>query len=140
MPHEVVYDAADRSRGDSIQIADAGGGQLLRLHQRPGGDAVVVVATEARRDGRPLLGNLACIAWGTSALLRIGRTRVEIRWRGAHAHRAAEAGARCRVCFGSFATDDVAIACVCAVVMHDDCDRAMQTCPGCGAPREGRAE
>ena len=136
MSYEIIIDGVRHA-------ADVGGAPatpLLRVRRCADGSAVCITAADALRDGLPLLGNLTRIEWGSSALLRIGRTRVEIRWRAACERRPADAGACCRVCFGRFALGEVAVACVCGVLFHNDCERARLTCPGCGASPDGDCE
>jgi hypothetical protein len=135
MPHEIFIDGERHARGDAIDVGGA-----LRVHDCAGGGIVCITTAPATRDGRPLLGNLAHVEWGASALLRVGGRRVEICWRVGRTRRATEAGARCRVCFGTFAAAEAAVVCVCDVVFHDDCSRTLLTCPGCGAPPAGDFE
>jgi hypothetical protein len=137
MPHDMVIEGERFPVRDVTEIARGCTRPLLRAHRTSAGDLVVIAATSATRDGAPLLGNLAVVAWGTSALLRIGDRRVEAAWRDAEERRAAAAGERCRLCFGPFASDEAAVVCRCACVFHEDCNLARVDCPSCGAPREG---
>jgi hypothetical protein len=136
MPHEVVIHGERLPLHDVLDVGHAAGGPLLRFLRLPGGDAAVIAATDATRDGRPLVGNLGVVDWGTSALLRAGGLRAEVAWRAGGERRRDVAGGRCRLCFGAFAPGETAVGCRCQVLFHEDCDRARLDCPACGAVRE----
>ena len=136
MPHAAVAASERLALHDVIEIGRDGDVPVLRVHRLESGDAVVITAVEATRDGVPLLGNLGVVGWGAGALIRAGRLRVDIVWQATGARRAADAGCRCRVCFGSFATTEIAVSCPCEAVFHEDCDAVRVNCPACGSPRE----
>ena len=135
MPHEVLIAGQRLPLHDELAAGAWADGPLLWLRRLPGGDAVVVAATDATRDGLPLLGGIGVIDWGTSALLRAGGIRVEIVWRAAAGRRLAEGPEECPICFGAFEPGVPAIACRCETLFHDECNAARADCPDCGAPK-----
>lgn len=136
MPHEIIFAGERRALRDIVEIDHPGQARLGRVLRLANGDAVVITAVEATRDGVPMLGNISVVSWGVGALIRVARMLVEVVWRAQSAPRAAEAGRRCRVCFGSFTAGELAVACPCAALFHSDCHTAYLSCPDCGAPRE----
>src|SRR5206468_9959196 len=104
MPHEIRIDGARLALDDVVELGHAGNGPALRVHRLAGGDALVIAAGEATRDGRPLLAGLGVVEWGSEAFVRAGRLRVKVAWREAGERCVAEAGRRCRICFGQSAT------------------------------------
>lgn len=136
MPHELNVDGERIPLGDVVDIGRGAGKPLLRLIALAGGGAAVISATEATRDGRPLIGRLGIIGWGSGALVRAGRLRVEIAWRAAAARQAGRGDDRCRLCFGAFAPGEVAVTCrSCQVLFHLECDEVRLDCLACGASR-----
>ena len=134
--HEIVIDGVRLALDDVIELG-AGDRPALRVHRLTGGDAVVIAAGEATRDGRPLLAGLGVVEWGCGALVRAGRLRAEVAWVASHGRRAACAGHRCRICFGSFPEGEAAVACGCCdTLFHTDCGEVCITCPACGSPPE----
>jgi len=142
MVHEIVRDGQRLAVGETTEIGQAAAlpvaAPLLRFHRLSNGDVVVIAAGAATLDGTPLLGHLGIIAWGSGAVLRAAGERVEVRWQAAGTRRPAQAGERCRVCFGACAAGEPVTLCACAAVFHDACDRVRINCPGCGAPPQGR--
>ena len=87
MPHEIVIGGERVALRDVVDLGRAAGAALLRVHRLANGDALVIAAGDARRDGAPLLGGLGIVAWGEGALLRVAGLRVEIIWRNRGARR-----------------------------------------------------
>ncbi len=145
MPHEIHFDETRVIVEDVVEIDRPDLGARVRIHRAADGAVVIVVATDATRDGAPLLGNLGVVAAGAGAIVRCGRLRLEIAWNPTAVRRrpsaAGVSGAssslsqRCRVCFGAFAPAEIVVACACDESFHDDCDHARRDCPACGAPR-----
>src|SRR5262245_42123603 len=127
MPHVVVFDGERRVLRDTIARG------ALRVHRTADGDAVVVVAGTATRDGLPVPGNLTVVEWGAAALVRAGGIRVEILWQAAEERCGAPVGWRCRRCFGQIDTGEAAVVCTCAAPFHDECAAVRTSCPACGA-------
>ncbi len=135
MPHEVLIADQRLPLHDELTVGAWADGPLLWLRRLANGDAVVVTAPDATRDGLPLLGGIGVIDWGTSALLRAGGVRVEIVWRAAAERRHAQGPEECPICFGAFEREVPAIACRCETLFHDECNAARVDCPDCGAPK-----
>ena len=136
MPHEIRIDGARLALDDVVELGHAGNGPALRLHRLAGGDALVIAAGEATRDGRPLLAGLGVVEWGSEAFVRAGRLRVKVAWRAAGERCVAEAGRRCRICFGQFCDGEPAVNCRCDALFHEECSEVCITCQACGSPRE----
>jgi len=134
MPHEICVASERRPLDDVVQVAHDG--VLLRFHASSNGDAVFVSASDLLRDGVPVIGGLGTVAWGQGARLRAGRLSVEVVWHAASQRHGVGKDARCAVCFGALVAGDLAAACVCAALSHEDCARARFNCSGCGAPNE----
>jgi hypothetical protein len=133
MPHELHIGAERPAPREVTDIGPVGAMPLLRAHRQANGTLVLIASEGATCDGVPLLGNLAVISCGTGALLRAGGTRVEVVWQPRSERCAAAAGCRCRVCFGAFAADAMAVLCVCEAYFHHECHAVLINCPGCGA-------
>ena len=138
MPYEVTINGAPVPLHDGSAVADIAHDRVLRLY-RSADDALVVLVgvAAATRDGLPVIGQLTVVESGTSALIRVGRVKAEILWRGSLTRRVVRPGQRCRVCLGGFAARETAAACNCQAVFHLDCERVRISCPGCGAAGEG---
>jgi len=134
MPHEVAIDDQRLALDDEVALGRRDDGPLVCVRRLASGDAVVITACDATRDGLPLLGGLGLVAWGTSALVRCGGVRIEIVWRAGTEQRAAVAGQTCGLCFGAFADGEPLVGCVCDVAFHLDCDTVRVECPRCGGP------
>lgn len=135
MPHEVLIADRRLPLRDELTVGASADGPLLWLRRLANGDAAVVAATDATRDGLPLLGGIGVIDWGTSALLRVAGVRVELLWRAATERRLAEGAEECATCFGAFEPGVPAIACRCETLFHEECNAARFDCPDCGAPK-----
>ena len=137
VPHEVTIDGERFAVRDVVDVGRLGDRPLLRLHHLASGDTVVIAPVGATCDGVPLLGKLGVIPWGTGALLRAERRRIEVVWRSGDAPCVARAEWRCRLCFAGLAAGEPAVRCTCMAVFHTECAAARITCPGCGAAAEG---
>jgi hypothetical protein len=135
MPHEVLIAGERLTLRDELSVGAWGDGPLLWLRRLANGDAVVVTAAAATRDGLPLLGGIGVVEWGTSALLRAAGVRVEIAWRVVAERRPAEGREECPICFGGLERGVPAIACRCESLFHDECNAARIDCPDCGAAK-----
>jgi hypothetical protein len=135
MPHEVLIDGERLTLRDELTVGAWGSGPLLWVRRLVSGDAAVVAATAATRDGLPLLGGIGVVEWGASALLRAAGVRIEIVWRVVAERRPAEGREECPICFGGFARGVLAIACRCETLFHDECNAERLDCPDCGAPK-----
>jgi hypothetical protein len=133
MSHIAVVNAERRLLGELIALPTSGG--PLRLHRTSAGDAVVISAVAATRDGVPLLGNLGVVDWGTAALVRAREVRVELLWQPQTERRVAPAGWRCRICFAPIAAGDEAVLCSCTQPFDAECEAVRISCPACGALR-----
>jgi hypothetical protein len=135
MAHDIIING-ERQPWDEVAQFGPCERPRLRLHRLANGDALVITSDRTTRDGLPLLGNLAVIAWGTGARLRCGSFSAEIVWQSRNeAHTAARA-TRCRLCFGAIAAGETVVRCACAALLHLECDAVRVTCPGCGLPRQ----
>lgn len=136
MAHEIIIDGTPHTWRGAADLGPAGR-PWLRAHRLANGDTVVITAAAATRDGAPLLGNLAVVPWGASALLRVGAARVEIAWQSRAETGTAPAATRCRLCFGAVTAGELQVQCSCAATFHEECDRVRHTCPACGQPPGG---
>jgi len=100
---------------------------------------VVMAPSRAWIDGRPVLGGLAVVDWGRSALLRAAGTRVVLRWEATRELRVASFATVCAVCFGRLAAGETIAACACDAPAHPECGALLISCPACGAPGGGGA-
>jgi hypothetical protein len=135
MPHEVLIAGQRLMLRDELSAGTWGDGPLVWMRRLANGDAAVVTATTATRDGLPLLGGIGLVEWGASALLRAAGVRIEITWHAVAERRLAEGREECPICFGGFEHGVPAIACRCETLFHDECNAARVDCPDCGAPR-----
>ena len=135
MPHEVVIDGERLTLRDELSVGAWGDGPLFWLRRLANGDAAVVTATGATRDGLPMPGGIGVVEWGAGALLRAAGVRIEIAWRAVAERRPAEGREECPICFGGFEHGVLAIACRCETLFHDECNAARIDCPDCGAPK-----
>ena len=67
MPHEVLIADQRLPLHDELTVGTWAGGPLLWLRRLASGDAALMSATDATRDGLPLLGGIGVIDWGASA-------------------------------------------------------------------------
>jgi hypothetical protein len=134
MPHQILVAGERHTLDDILQIARDGA--VLRFHTSSNGDAVFMSASDLMRDGVPVIGSFGTVAWGQGARLRAGRLSVEVVWRAASQRHGVGEDARCAVCFGALVAGDLAVACVCAALAHEDCARARFNCSRCGAANE----
>src|SRR5436305_97816 len=107
---------------------------FVRSRHDIGRDEQVIAAGEATGDGRPLLAGLGVVEWGSGALVRAGRLRLKVAWRAAGERCVAEAGRRCRICFGQFCDGEPAVNCRCDALFHEECSEVCITCQACGSP------
>jgi hypothetical protein len=146
--HEIVIDGERRAIDDVLEIGRVGARPALRVHRLDDGDACVVTAGAATRDGVDIVGNLCTVAWGDGAVVRCadgggdgrgrGRLRVDVVWRTDAARAVAGAGGSCRLCFGSFADEEVAMSCACeSALFHAECEAVRISCPTCGRSSTG---
>ena len=131
-PHEVSIDG---QRFVVRGVLDLAGAVRLRLHELGSGGALVIAESAATRDGRPLVGRAAFVAWGEGARLRVRGRRVDVVWHHANGRRSVAAGEVCRLCAGSFTPAEREVAtCTCGAAFHDECFELRVSCPACGAP------
>ena len=135
MPHEILIASERLTLRDELSIGVWGDGPLFWLRRLANGDAAVVTATTATRDGLPLLGGVGIVEWGTGALVRAAGVRIEIAWRAVAERRPAEGREECPICFGGFTRGVPAIACRCETLFHDECNAMRVDCSDCGAPK-----
>ncbi len=136
MPHEILIDGSRCTLCEVIDIGRNGMPPLVRVVPLANGDAAVITAAAASRDGVPVVGQLARIERGSGAIIRSGSLQLAIAWQSRGERRAPVPGERCRVCFGAFDAGAETARCVCDAVFHSECDRVRLTCPGCGAAPE----
>jgi hypothetical protein len=131
MPHR-----AD-SRDAQVLVADVVDVGLFRVHPLASGGVAVLGPADATRDGAPIIGRLAVVAWGDGAILRAASERVAIVWDARAGRVVPRSGQACNLCHGGFdvGKDQAAIACACGMVFHLECHELVITCAECGAPR-----
>jgi hypothetical protein len=135
VPHVLALDDSRHEVTDATEIGRAGQLPVVRVHRTAAG-VVVISAVPATRDGAPMLGNLATVASGEGAVVRAGGLRMCLEWSAAC--RSVPAGvAPCRLCFGTFASGEPAMACGCEAPFHVECHALCVTCPACGMPGAG---
>jgi hypothetical protein len=135
MSHIILLDGERLPLEGDLAIA-RGGETLLHAHRLDDGDAVLVAARPATRDGMPLVGQLGVVARGAAGtVLRAGGLKLELAWEARATRRAARPSDRCRLCFGGCGAGEVAVCPACDAVFDPACDAARLDCPGCGAPR-----
>ena len=136
MPHTIVVAETSIPLREVVEIGRHGGRSLLRFQPLDSGDVLVLAPAGARIDGRPMLGGLAVVDWGTGALVRSLHLRVEVRWEAAREVRTAAEAGRCALCYGAVGREESIVVCRCETAVHEECAAAMISCPSCGASAE----
>jgi hypothetical protein len=136
VPHYLALDDVLHQLAEATDVGRAGSLPVLRVHPTETGGLVAISTVPATRDGAPMLGNLATIAWGEGAVVRANGLRIGVEWSAA-CRRVPAGLVPCRLCFGSFAAGEIAMACSCDAPFHLECHALCVTCPACGMPGSG---
>src|SRR5207244_10941347 len=115
--HTVVVDGSRIAVRNAVEI-ERDGRPVLRVEPLAAGALAVLALRGGWIDGRVIVGGLAVIERGTSALVRSGGRRVEIRWEPTREMRIAPAGLRCALCFGAIAEGEGTAVCACETAVH----------------------
>ena len=130
--HAIVVAGSRTALRGVVELGRNGERPLLRFQPFARGDLVVLAPSGARIDGRPMVGGLAVVDWGSGAVVRALDLRVEVRWERARETRGATEDRRCAICFDALAALETVVACSCETIVHQECFAATISCPSCG--------
>jgi hypothetical protein len=132
-PHVITVDGTRSVIGGVVDVGRNGDRPLVRFHPSDDGDLVVLAPSGALIDGRPMVGGVAVVSWGSGAVVRADDLRVEVRFEAARETMRATAGMRCALCFDAVRVGEIVARCVCRSTVHAECYALLISCPSCGA-------